>query len=57
MRKVGCGAAFLDRTSARIQKMSVEVLVAGVGAGFLLALLLMVLKDTSVIKDHDESES
>lgn len=37
--------------------MSVEVLVTGVGAAFLLVLLLMVLKDTCVKKDHTESES
>lgn len=36
--------------------MSVEVLVAGVGAVLLLVLLLllMVLKDTCVQKDHSE---
>lgn len=50
MRKAGCGAA-------RRQKMSVEVLVAGVGAAFLLVLLLMVLKDTCIKKDHNKSES
>lgn len=37
--------------------MSVEVLVAGVGAALLLVLLLlMVLKDTCVQKDHSEGE-
>lgn len=37
--------------------MSVEVLMAGVGAAFLLVLLLMALKDTCIKKDHNESES
>lgn len=57
MRDAGHGAAFGDRTSARTLKMSVEVLVAGVGAGFLLVLLLMVLKDMCVKKNPNESES
>lgn len=36
--------------------MSVEVLTAIVGAAFLLVLLLKVLRDKCVKKDHEESE-
>lgn len=36
--------------------MSVEVVTAIVGAAFLLALLLKVLRDKCVKKDHEESE-
>lgn len=37
--------------------MSVDALVAGVGAALLLVLLLMVLKETCVKKDHNGGES
>lgn len=37
--------------------MSVDALVAGVGAALLLVLLLMVLKETCAKKDHNGSES
>lgn len=47
------GSSFLREDTTKKDTMSVEVLVAGVGAAFLLVLLLMVLKDTCV---HSESE-